>query len=61
MFGSLKFWLPQNLPFQIKSCTTGGAGKIELMLLIPDVMVISMLKILNSIPMEFIECLKENA
>ena len=44
MFGSLKFWLPQNLPFQAKYCTAGGASKIELMLLDPDVMVISMLK-----------------
>ena len=45
-FEKLKFWLPQNLPFQAKACTAAGrASKIDLLLLVLNIMVISRLKI----------------
>ena len=44
MFGRLKFQLPQNLPFQAKTCATGRASKIELLMLVSEVMVIFKLK-----------------
>ena len=44
MFERLKFQLPQNLPFQAKTCTVGRASKIELLMLVSDLMVIFKLK-----------------
>ena len=41
----MKLWLPQNLPFLAKTCATGRASKIELLLVVSDVMVICRLKL----------------
>ena len=53
--------VPQNLPFKAKACAAGRANKIELLILISDIMVISWLKIFNGISVEFMECLNEDA
>ena len=63
-FGRMKFQLPQNSLYrftQVKTYAASREGKIELLILVPDFMVKSQLKILNDIPLEFMECLNEDA
>ena len=43
-FGRLKFQLPQNQPFKAETCAAGRVSKIELLMLVSEVMVISRLK-----------------
>ena len=56
----MKYWLPQNSPFQAKTYAESRESKIELLMLISDFMVNSKLKILKGISVEFIECLNED-
>ena len=58
-FGRLKFWLPQNLPFQGKTYGAGRASNIELMLVL-YFKVDYRMKILESISVECMECLNED-
>ena len=44
MFGSMKFWLPQNLSFSDKTYAAIRKSKIELLMLVSDFMVNSMPK-----------------
>ena len=43
-FGRLKFWLPQNLPFQAKTYAQSRETDIELLMLVSDFIVKSKLK-----------------
>ena len=56
----LTFQLPQNSPFQAKTCATGTANNIELLMLALDFVVDSRLKILNGISVESMECYNED-
>ena len=60
-FGRLKFQLLQNQLLQAKFVLqVRRARRIELLMLVSEVMVIYRLKILNGISMKFIECLNED-
>ena len=59
-FGRSKFWLPQNSQFKARTCAAGRVNNIELLMLVLDFVVNSRLKILNSISVEFMECLNED-
>ena len=56
-FGMLKFQPPLKQKFETKTCAVGRASKIELLMLVLYLMMISRLKILNGISME---CLNED-
>ena len=61
IFRRMKFWLPQNLLFQAKTCAAGRASKIELSMLVLDIVMISRLKIFDGTSVEFMESLDEDA
>ena len=61
VFGRSKYQLPQNSPFEAKTCAAGRANNIELLMLVLDFTVNSKLKIHNGISVESMECLNKDA
>ena len=61
-FGRMKFWLPLKLSYFLsQTYAASRESKIELLMLVSDFMVNSMLKILKGVFVEFMECLNTNA